>query len=77
MPAQNVQQLSALVRQAPDKYNASTAGAGSPGHLAVAQLNAMAGTSITPSHYKGGAPAMNATLGGETQIMHSCLRPYL
>lgn len=69
VPAQNVQQLLALVRQAPDKYNASTAGAGSPGHLAVAQLNAMAGVTVTPIHYKGGAPAMNAAVGGETQIM--------
>lgn len=69
VPAQNVQQLLALVRQAPDKFNASTAGAGSPGHLAVAQLNAMAGINVTPIHYKGGAPAMNAAVGGETQIM--------
>jgi tripartite-type tricarboxylate transporter receptor subunit TctC len=69
VPAQNVQQLLALVRQAPDKFNASTAGVGSPGHLAVAQLNAMAGVNITPIHYKGGAPATNATVGGETQIM--------
>ncbi len=69
VPAQNVQQLLALVRGAPDRFNASTAGVGSPGHLAVAQLNAMAGISVTPIHYKGGAPAMNAAVGGETQIM--------
>ena len=69
VPAQNMQQLLALVRAAPDKFNASTAGVGSPGHLAVAQLNAMAGINVTPVHYKGGAPAMNAAVGGETQIM--------
>ena len=69
VPAQNVQQLLALVRAAPDKFNASTAGAGSPGHLAVAQLNTMASVNVTPIHYKGGAPAMNAAVGGETQIM--------
>ena len=69
VPAQNTQQLLALVRAAPDKFNASTAGVGSPGHLAVAQLNAMAGINVTPIHYKGGAPAMNAAVGGETQIM--------
>ncbi len=71
VPAQNLQQLLALVRQAPDKYNASTAGVGSPGHLAVAQLNALAGVNVLPIHYKGGAPAMNAAVGGETQIMFS------
>ena len=71
VPAQNVQQLLALVRQAPDKFNASTAGVGSPGHLAAAQLNALAGVNVTPVHYKGGAPAMNAAVGGETQIMFS------
>lgn len=69
VPAQNMQQLLALVRAAPDKFNASTAGVGSPGHLAAAQLNAMAGINVTPVHYKGGAPAMNAAVGGETQIM--------
>ena len=41
VPAQNVQQLLALVHAAPDMFNAPAAGAGSPGHLAVAQLNAM------------------------------------
>lgn len=71
VPAQNVQQLLALVRQAPDKFNASTAGVGSPGHLAAAQLNALAGVNVTAVHYKGGAPAMNAAVGGETQIMFS------
>ncbi len=71
VPAQNVQQLLALVRQAPDKFNASTAGVGSPGHLAAAQLNALAGVNVTPVHYKGGAPAMNAAVAGETQIMFS------
>ncbi len=71
VPAQNLQQLLALVRQAPDKFNASTAGVGSPGHLAVAQLNALAGVNVLPIHYKGGAPAMNAAVGGETQIMFS------
>ena len=67
--AQNVQQLLALVHAAPDRFKASAAGAGSPGHLAVAQLNAMAGINVMPMHLKGGAPAMNAAVGGETQII--------
>ena len=50
VPAQNVQQLLALMHAAPDRFNASAAGAGSPGHLAVAQLNALAGINVMPMH---------------------------
>ena len=50
VPAQNVQQLLALVHAAPDRFNAPAAGAGSPGHLAVVQLNAMAGINVMPMH---------------------------
>ena len=71
VPARTVAELIALVRAAPGKYNASTAGAGSPGHLAVAQFNSMTRADLTAVHYKGGGPAAAATLAGETQMMFS------
>jgi len=45
--------------------NFSTAGPGSPGHLAAAVLSDAAGVQATPIHYRGNAPAVTALVAGE------------
>jgi tripartite-type tricarboxylate transporter receptor subunit TctC len=69
VPAKNVNELVALIKTAPDKFNVSLAGPGTPNHLALAQLNAMLGVKLAGIHYKGAAPAVAAVAGGETQLM--------
>jgi tripartite-type tricarboxylate transporter receptor subunit TctC len=69
VPAKNVGELVALIKSAPDKFNVSLAGPGTPNHLALAQLNAMLGVKLAGIHYKGAAPAVSAVAGGETQLM--------
>ncbi|MFM8546401.1 MAG: tripartite tricarboxylate transporter substrate binding protein [Betaproteobacteria bacterium] len=47
------------------ELNFSTAGPGSPGHLAAMILADAAGVKATAVHYRGNAPAVTALVGGE------------
>src|SRR5690349_20215820 len=51
LPVASVQQLIALAKQKP--LLGGSSGSGSPGHLALAMFNSMAGTQITHVPYKG------------------------
>jgi tripartite-type tricarboxylate transporter receptor subunit TctC len=65
-----VGELVALARAKPGVMNYASGGTGSTSHFAVAMFVAMAGISDLTVHvpYKGGGPAMNAMLAGETQF---------
>ncbi|MEQ1775874.1 MAG: tripartite tricarboxylate transporter substrate binding protein [Burkholderiales bacterium] len=54
-------------RSAPAKY--SSAGQGTPAHLAGELFRAAAKTNLTHVPYKGAAPALTALLGGEVEMM--------
>lgn len=69
VPAGNVQGLIALAKAKPDSLNASSPGNGTSGHMGVAVFVAMTGTRITHVPYKGPAPALQAVMGNETQLV--------
>ncbi|HZM45533.1 MAG TPA: tripartite tricarboxylate transporter substrate binding protein [Burkholderiales bacterium] len=69
LPAKNVQELIALGRAKPGTLNASSPGNGTSGHMGVAVFVSMTGVKITHVPYKGPAPALQAVMGGETQMV--------
>lgn len=69
VPAQNIEELLALLKTNPDKYNYGSGGNGSSNHLAAEMFKTMAGVSIMHVPYKSAAPAMVGLLGGETAMI--------
>lgn len=70
LPAANVAELIALAKTQPGKLNYASGGPGSTSHFAVAMFVALAGLQNDTVHvpYKGGAPALAATMANETQF---------
>jgi tripartite-type tricarboxylate transporter receptor subunit TctC len=69
VPARSVRQLVALAKARPGSLNYGSAGNGSATHLAGELFKYMSGTNIVHVPYKGGGPAVVATLSGETSVM--------
>jgi len=69
LPVQSVKDLISLAKSAPDKFNVSLAGSGTPTHLALAQFNTLLDIKLNGINYKGAGPAISALLSGETQLM--------
>src|SRR5687768_5074596 len=68
LPAKNVRELVALEKSRPGQLLfASSGNAGTP-HLCWELLKSMAKIDIVHVPYKGGAPAMMDTIGGQTQL---------
>jgi len=68
LPVKNVPELIALAKKRPGQLLfASSGNAGTP-HLCGELFKSMAKIDITHVPYKGGAPAMMDTIGGQTQI---------
>jgi tripartite-type tricarboxylate transporter receptor subunit TctC len=68
LPANNLRELTELSKTKPNGINFSSGGAGSSGHLAAELLKTNLGINMTHVPYKGGGPALTATIGGETDI---------
>src|SRR5712675_263351 len=70
LPATTVQELIALAKSQPGKLNYASGGPGSTSHFAVAMFIALAGIQNDTVHvpYKGGAPAVMATMANEAQF---------
>jgi tripartite-type tricarboxylate transporter receptor subunit TctC len=68
LPANNLRELAELSKTKPNGINFSSGGAGSSGHLAAELLKTNLGIDMTHVPYKGGGPAMTATISGETDI---------
>src|SRR5215467_1728728 len=70
LPVADVAGLIALAKARPGKLNYASGGPGSTSHFAVAMFVALAGIADDTVHvpYKGGAPAMAATIANETQF---------
>jgi len=61
-------ELVALMRKNPGKYNYASMGAGSISHLAMESLASKSGTSVVHVPYAGSGPAVTALLSGNADI---------
>ncbi len=68
LPANNLRELAELSKTKAGGINYSSGGAGSSGHLAAELLKSNLGIDMTHVPYKGGGPALTATIAGETDI---------
>jgi tripartite-type tricarboxylate transporter receptor subunit TctC len=68
VPAASVKELIAHAKQNPDKLNFATSGNGSAPHLAAVLFVRLAGVDMVHVPYKGGAPAVQSVLAGDTQL---------
>jgi len=64
----SVRELVAKAKAAPGALNVATAGNGSATHLGAAQFAQVAGVRFTEIPYRGGGPAMQSLIAGDTQI---------
>ncbi len=71
--AQSIAQLLVLAKNSAGLLNYGTAGIGTNPHIAGELFNYLAKINITPVHFKGGGPAMIATLSGEISMGFSTL----
>jgi tripartite-type tricarboxylate transporter receptor subunit TctC len=72
----NVTDLSKLIAQAkaqPGKLNYTSSGAGSFGHLSMELLKQIGRFDMQHVPYKGGAPAISDTIGGQVPVMYADL----
>jgi tripartite-type tricarboxylate transporter receptor subunit TctC len=65
LPVGSVKDLIALAKARPGQLVYSSAGSGTPTHLAGELFDYMAGVNMTHVPYKGGGPSVVALLGGE------------
>jgi tripartite-type tricarboxylate transporter receptor subunit TctC len=67
--AGSLRELIAQAKANPGKINAASGGHGSAPHLALAAFEAAAGVKFTTVQYKGGGPATQSVLAGDTQVL--------
>jgi tripartite-type tricarboxylate transporter receptor subunit TctC len=71
VPARNIQELIALLKENPGKYSYATPGYGTSPHLACERLFRLSyGLDVTHVPFQGAAPAITSTIAGHTQILH-------
>jgi tripartite-type tricarboxylate transporter receptor subunit TctC len=68
VPAKTVDELVALIRANPGKYNYASAGSGTSSHLAGEQFRLSLGLDIVHIPFTGGAPAIASVVAGHTPI---------
>jgi tripartite-type tricarboxylate transporter receptor subunit TctC len=69
LPAKTTQELIALLKANPGKFNYGSSGVGGAGHLAMALFTSMAGVDAAHVPYKGGAPAVTDLVAGRLSLM--------
>jgi tripartite-type tricarboxylate transporter receptor subunit TctC len=69
LPANNLVEFIALLKQNGKTMQYGSAGVGSTTHLACALLNASIGIDVTHVPYRGGGPAANDLIGGHIDYM--------
>ncbi|QYU67179.1 hypothetical protein J4558_19825 [Leptolyngbya sp. 15MV] len=67
-PPRTGQELIALLRANPGRYNQATAGIGSSTHVAAELVRSTADVRTELVHYRGGGPAVAAMVAGEAQF---------
>ena len=68
-PVTSLQELIAFARANPGKLFNAGAGYGSAPHLAAVLFESVAGVKFTSVQFKGGGPAAQSLLAGDTQVM--------
>jgi tripartite-type tricarboxylate transporter receptor subunit TctC len=68
LPAKTLPEFVALAKASPGKFNYSSPGAASQNHLVIELFSRAAGIKLQHVPYRGGAPAITATVAGETEI---------
>lgn len=69
VPVKNVKDMVAQLKAQPDKFNYASAGNGTAPHFAAELFKLSAGVNMVGVPYKGSAPAVSDTIGGQTQFM--------
>ncbi|MFN0299043.1 MAG: Bug family tripartite tricarboxylate transporter substrate binding protein [Burkholderiales bacterium] len=73
LPVADVKELVAYLKANPGKVAYASAGMGSNNHVSAALFERMAGVQMVHVPYKGGAPAVADTVGGQTQLFFTAL----
>ena len=68
-PFKSLSELVAFAKANPGKLFNAAAGFGSAPHLAACAFEAVAGVKVTSVQFKGGGPASQSLLAGDTQLM--------
>ena len=68
LPVNSVQELVALAKAKPGQLVYASTGVGSNGHFGMELFKHMTATNIVHVPYKGGAPALIDTVGGQVQL---------
>ncbi|MCX8134341.1 MAG: tripartite tricarboxylate transporter substrate binding protein [Roseococcus sp.] len=68
LPVRTAQELVALLRGAPNRYNMATAGIGSGVHVAAELFRAQTGVQVELIHYRGGGPSVAALVANEVHF---------
>jgi len=69
IPAKNLQELIAYIKQNSSKINLANAGLGAVSHLCGMLFQKAIGVELTTVPFSGTAPALNALLGGQVDIL--------
>ncbi|WP_144183400.1 Bug family tripartite tricarboxylate transporter substrate binding protein [Elioraea rosea] len=68
LPARTVQELVALLKANPGRYNLASAGIGSGVHVAAELFRSITEVQAEIVHYRGGGPSVAALVAGEAQF---------
>ena len=71
LPPRSVRELLQLAKSRPGALNYGTAGAGTNPHIAGELFNYLGKVNLVAVHFKGGGPALIATISGEVSISFS------
>ena len=75
-PAKTVAEFVAYAKANPGKLNYASGGIGSSSHLSAELLKSLGGFDMTHVPYKGAAPAVNAVMANEVNVMIGNLPPW-
>ena len=68
LPARTAQELVALLKANPGRYNLATAGIGSGVHVAAELFRTITRVEVEPVHYRGGGPSVAALVADDAQV---------
>src|SRR4029078_12450524 len=73
VPVNSVKELIAYAKSKPGQLNYASVGQGSPNHLGMELLKALAHIDLVHVPYKGTGPAVTDLIGGQIQVMFNSM----